>query len=181
MAIRLVVFDAIGTAILDGGAVQQTMRETLATTGLEMRSGAMDGVAGMTKFQAIRTLLEGHGRDDLLPRADAIHADFAARVIRRYRADAGVAEMPGAVEAFDTLRRAGVRVAIDTGFTREVLDVVLGRVGWAGEDGPLDATVASDEVPRGRPHPDMIDALRTRLGGIPYAEVAKVGDTPIDL
>ncbi|MGH7583705.1 MAG: phosphatase, partial [Gemmatimonadales bacterium] len=45
----------------------------------------------------------------------------------------------------------------------------------------LDATVASDEVPRGRPHPDMIDALRTRLGGIPYAEVAKVGDTPIDL
>ena len=27
----------------------------------------------------------------------------------------------------------------------------------------------------------MIDALRTRLGGIAYAEVAKVGDTPIDL
>src|ERR1019366_6490275 len=52
---------------------------------------------------------------------------------------------------------------------------------WTGANAPLDATISSDEVPRGRPYPDMIDALRTQLGGIACSEVAKVGDTPVDL
>jgi phosphonatase-like hydrolase len=180
MAIRLVVFDVAGTTVRDGGAVQQSMREAIAAAGLDLRQGALDGVSGMAKLQAIRTLLEGHGRDELLPRAAAIHADFVARLSGRIRGDGGVTPIEGAVETFGELRRRGVRVALGTGFDRGVLDLILTRTGWTG-DALVDATIASDEVARGRPHPDMIDALRTRLGGIPYAEVAKVGDTPVDL
>jgi phosphonatase-like hydrolase len=79
------------------------------------------------------------------------------------------------------LRDAGVQVALDTGFSRLILDEVLARLDWLGASSPIDTSIASDEVSRGRPHPDMIDALRARLGGIPSSAVVKVGDTPIDL
>src|SRR5262249_29636143 len=45
----------------------------------------------------------------------------------------------------------------------------------------IDADVTSDEVPRGRPHPDMIKLLMTRLGVTDARRVAKVGDTRADL
>jgi phosphonatase-like hydrolase len=182
MAIRLVVFDVAGTTVHDGGGdVQRAMRDAIGATGLMLREGVMNGVTGMAKPQAIRTLIEGHGRDELLPRVEAIHDDFVARMRRHYRDDRGVMPIAGAVATFTVLRAAGVRVALNTGFSRAVLDEILGRLHWLGADAPIDATISSDEVPRGRPYPDMIDALRTRLGGIAYTEVAKVGDTPIDL
>lgn len=182
MAIRLVVFDVAGTTVHDGGgAVQRAMRDAIGVTGLMLRDGAMDGVTGMAKPQAIRTLLEGHGRDELVPQVDAIHDDFVSRMRRYYREDRAVMPVAGATATFAALRAAGVKVALNTGFSRAILDEVLDRLDWAGPEGPLDATISSDEVPRGRPYPDMIDALRTRLGGIAYSEVAKVGDTPVDL
>jgi phosphonatase-like hydrolase len=182
MAIRLVVFDVAGTTVHDGGgAVQRAMRDAIGATGLILREGAMDGVTGMAKPAAIRTLLEGHGRDELLPRVDAIHEDFVARMRRYYREDRGVTPIPGAAATFAALREAGVRVALNTGFSRVILDEVLRRLEWIGPDAPIDATISSDEVARGRPYPDMIDALRARLGAIPSRDVAKVGDTPVDL
>jgi phosphonatase-like hydrolase len=181
MAIRLVVFDVAGTTVQSGDAVQRTMHDAIAAAGLVLRDGAMTGVTGMAKPQAIRTLLEGHGRDELVGRADAIHADFVKRMQRFYRTDPSVVAMPGAEETFAVLHAAGIRVALDTGFSRAILDIVLERLGWLGAAAPIDASIASDEVARGRPHPDMINALVLQLGGFAPEEVAKVGDTPIDL
>lgn len=178
----MVVFDLSGTTVHDGGGVvRQNLRDVLAGAGLELREGALEGVAGLPKRVAIRTLLEGHGRDELLDRVESLHTDFAMRMRRWYRDDPAVREVAGATDTFRALRAAGIRVAIATGFTREVLDVVLQRMQWAGTDGPVDATVASDEVKRGRPWPDAIELLRKGAGGLSADEVAKVGDTPSDL
>jgi phosphonatase-like hydrolase len=178
----MVVFDVAGTTVAsDNGAVQRHMRDALGAAGLVLRDGAIDGVAGLAKPQAIRTLIEGHGRDELLPRADQIHADFVARMRGYYRESPNVVPVPGTLETFASLRAAGFRIALDTGFSRALLDVILTRLGWVGTDAPIDASIASDEVRRGRPHPDMIDALRQRLGDIAPGSVAKVGDTPTDL
>ncbi len=182
MSIRLAVFDVSGTTVHDGGgAVGRILRETLDRAGVTVRDGAIEGVAGLNKVTAIRTLLEGHGRDDLLPDLDSLHADFSARMRRWYRDDPSVREVPGATATFAALRAMGVPVALGTGFSREVLDVVLERMGWHDPAIGPDATVASDEVPRGRPYPDMIDHLCTRLEIAAPAEVAKLGDTPVDL
>src|SRR5262249_36291958 len=77
-------------------------------------------------------------------------------------------------------RRAGIKVALNTGFSRAVAEVLLARLGWHSP-GVIDADVASDEVPRGRPHPDMIRHLMGRLGIRDARKVAKVGDTGVDL
>ncbi len=91
-----------------------------------------------------------------------------------------VHEIAGASDAFRKLHEAGVKVALDTGFTRDIVDVVLRRLGW--KDNPLiDVTVTSDEVERGRPQPDMVHKAMQELGVKDASRVAKVGDTPSDL
>jgi len=66
-----------------------------------------------------------------------------------------VREMEGAAETFRILKSVGIKVALDTGFSRDIVDVILHRLSWDTGD-LLDATVASDEVQNGRPYPDMI-------------------------
>src|SRR5262245_40558583 len=95
-----------------------------------------------------------------------------------YASDPSVREIPGASRVFDRLRSAGLRIALNTGFNRGITDLILDRVRWGDR---IDATIASDEVARGRPYPDMIRELMRRLGVSQASRVAKVGDTPADL
>ena len=178
---RLVVFDMAGTTIRDDDAVNRCLRAAVAAAGVEVDRQAVNAVMGLPKPDAIHLLLERAGAaPPILRRAAAVHADFVARMRAFYRTDASVAAVDGATEIFQALRRAGSRVALDTGFDRATADTVLARIGWA-PGGLIDATITSDEVARGRPHPDMIHALMARLHIDRVACVAKVGDTPADL
>jgi phosphonatase-like hydrolase len=181
LPIQLVVFDMAGTTVAEGGAVYQSLRNTLADNGLDIPADAVHEVKGMDKREALRILIESSAmRDQLLPGLDAIHEDFVERLIEFYRSDPAVTEMPGASETFRRLHQAGVKVALNTGFNRQIVEALLERLGWANS--PLiDATVASDEVERGRPHPDMIQHLMFKLGVTDPQRTAKVGDTPADL
>ena len=107
-----------------------------------------------------------------------VHADFVQRMLAYYRTDPAVREVPGATDVFRRLRAAGVKVALNTGFSRPIVDVILTRLGW---EKAVDATAASDEVPRGRPHPDLVLHLMAKLGVMDAKRVAKVGDTVSDL
>ena len=181
MAIELVVFDMAGTTVDDGDAVNRCFRSALAGAGLAVSHAAANEVMGLPKPLAIRTLVErSGGHQSLLAQVDAIHADFVARMIRFYADDPAVVEVPGSSRTFATLHRAGIKVALNTGFSRAIVTKVLPRLGW-DQEGIIDATIASDEVARGRPHPDMILRLMADLGIRDARAVAKVGDTPVDL
>lgn len=182
-AIRLAVFDVAGTTVLDGDAVVDTIRSVLARHGVEVDRQDVVRVMGWPKPVAIRHLLDA--RDVPTPEASGevvgrIHDEFRADIIARYRTGQGIVPAEGALEVFGALRRSGVRVALDTGFSRDILDVLLDQLGWR-QDEVLDLTVASDEVDRGRPHPDLIHHAMRRLGVSDPSAVAKIGDTPSDL
>jgi phosphonatase-like hydrolase len=183
MDIRLVVFDMAGTTVYDGDAVHRAFAGALQAAGIPVTRDEINEVMGLPKPEAIRLLLERklkdtgqHGPE----RIAVIHNDFVGRMIRFYESDPSVREADGAADTFRRLRRAGIKVALDTGFSRAITDVIVQRLGWA-QHGLVDASVTSDEVERGRPHPDMI--LRAmQLTGITDAKrTAKVGDTPSDL
>lgn len=180
MAIELVVFDMAGTTINDEDGVGRCLRAALAEDGLQVTIEDSNSVMGIPKPEAIRLLINRSDFPDLLlPRADVIHDRFVERMIDFYRTDPSVREIPGATDMFRLLREAGIKVALDTGFGRKIVDTLLERLGW--DEQTLDATITSDEVPRGRPYPDMINALCDRLGVAEPSSVAKVGDTPSDL
>src|SRR5262245_2644122 len=182
--IELVVFDMAGTTVYDGDAVNASFRATLAAWGIAADPAVVNTVMGLPKPEAIRILLDrGGAAHAVTPTAetiDAIHEDFTRRMRAYYATDPAVREIPGAAAAFAALRRAGVKVALNTGFFRPVADMLLTRLGWRSP-AVIDADVTSDEVPRGRPHPDMIRHLMTRLGIEDARRVAKVGDTRADL
>jgi phosphonatase-like hydrolase len=177
MQVRLVVFDIAGTTVHDGDAVSSTLRAALAAAGIAVEPEAVKAVMGLPKPEAIRRLT---GPGVARQRLDAVHEDFVARMRRCYESDPAVREAPGATATFAKLRAAGVKVALDTGFSRPIVDVLLRRLGWRQGEA-IDASVTSDEVPRGRPHPDMIVHLMGKLGVSDARSVAKVGDTPSDL
>ena len=182
--IELVVFDLAGTTVHDGDAVGACLRATLAGRGVEADPAAVNRVMGLPKPEALRLLLEEFGGPRGIPASPAtihaLHEDFTSRMRHYYATDPAVREVPGAGAAFAALRRAGVKVALNTGFFRPIAAVLLARLGWASP-AVIDADVTSDEVPRGRPHPDMIRHLMTRLGISDARRVAKVGDTKADL
>ena len=181
MKIELVVFDMAGTTISEGGAVYRCLRTTLAARGLEVPEAGVHEVKGMDKYEALRILIERSSmRAELLPEHDAIHADFVERMIDFYRSDPAVGEIPGASETFRRLHQAGIKTALNTGFSRDIAQTLIDRLNWE-RSGLIDASVTSDEVERGRPQPDMIRHLMLALGVTDARRVAKVGDTAADL
>lgn len=177
---KLVVFDLAGTTVIDPDGVGTCLREALQNVGISSTVAETNAVMGIPKPEAIRSILLQHQRSDLLNSIDAIHTDFTNRMIHFYQTDPRVGEVPGAGNTFAALHKSGIRVALNTGFSRDITDVLLKRLNWLGSD-IIDATICSDEVPRGRPHPDMIQALMQQLNISDSLHVAKVGDTPSDL
>lgn len=180
--IHLVVLDIAGTTVRDDDAVNRCVREALFHGGVKVSREDVNEVMGYPKPVAIRCLLENRrtGQTVSSDEITRLHEDFLRRMVRFYQSDASVEPAMHATEVLADLRDAGIAVALDTGFSREIVKIILDRLGW--EDSQLvNYTVASDEVAHGRPHPDLIFRAM-ELAGVKHAnQVAKVGDTPADL
>lgn len=172
--IKLVIFDLAGTTVKDEDVVCKCLLDAMAFGGVTGTRDLVNKYMGTPKRKAMRELLPDATEDEV----DAAHEEFRRLVLDYYHNDPGVAEMPGASAVFAALREKGVRVATDTGFDRETCNAIFDRLGWHDK---LDASVTADEVPRGRPFPDMVFHLMERLGVSDAGAVAKVGDTPSDL
>jgi phosphonatase-like hydrolase len=178
--IELVVFDMAGTTVNDDDGVNRCVRAALEHVGVSVTREDVNLVMGIPKPLAISQLLERYERPELLSQLATIHDDFVRRMIAFYQTDPSVHEIAGASDTFRRLRGAGIKTALDTGFSRDIANVVIERLGW-NDAALLNTTVTSDEVPRGRPHADMIHKAMRELGVSDAKRVVKVGDTPSDL
>lgn len=177
--VDLVVFDIAGTTVEDDNAVNESFQAALAKAGLTVAHDVVNARMGLAKPQAIREILDEVTGSASHEQVEAIHSDFVSLMVQYYETTPTLREVPGARQAFEALHQAGILVALDTGFSRPITDIILRRLGW--QEGVLDATVCPDEVEAGRPQPFMIRHLMARLGVTDNARVAKVGDTPSDL
>jgi phosphonatase-like hydrolase len=102
------------------------------------------------------------------------------QLLENYYAHNAMQPTEGCLETFAFLREKGIKIALNTGFYRKVVDILLRKMDWKiGRD--IDFVIASDEVPRGRPESFMIKAAMRRFGIKDPQEVIKIGDTPVDL
>jgi phosphonatase-like hydrolase len=178
--IELAVFDMAGTTVEDGDAVRNCLRATLAAVGAPLDRDAVTPVMGLPKPEALRRLLLSAGKSAEPADVAPLHADFIRRIVEYYRTDPAARALPGAADSFRRLRAAGVKVALNTGFSSDIVEVLLRRLGWSIPE-VVDGCVCSDQVPHGRPHPDMVQALMRRFGVADPRRVAKIGDTVADL
>ncbi len=181
MSIELVVFDLAGTTVKDNQDVHKVLQKALSQIGVSISLEEANEVMGIPKPVAIRLLLE---QKEIFPITDKlveeIHDAFVTEMIHFYQYDNSVGEKDGVSETFRKLKEYRIKVAVDTGFDRLITEALLNRLGWV-QSALIDCSVTSDEVARGRPHPDMIYRAMTLTKVTDAKSVAKVGDTIFDL
>ena len=177
--VKLVLMDMAGTTVEDPDGVGRCLKDALTEASVPWKAESVNAIMGIPKPVAIKVLMEEAGLDPTVEQIDTIHRRFRERMLDYYRTDPDVKEVEGASDLFRTLKASGIKVALDTGFDRMIVDTLVERMGWTPE--LLDATIASDEVERGRPHPDLVYRAMELLGIEDVKDVAKVGDTPSDL
>jgi phosphonoacetaldehyde hydrolase len=78
-----------------------------------------------------------------------------------------------------TFRARGLKIGSTTGYTREMVDLLLDS---SAREGYLpDCSLTPAEAGSGRPYPFMMYECAIRLQVFPMSAIAKVGDTPADI
>ncbi|UVS79647.1 phosphonatase-like hydrolase [Actinokineospora sp. UTMC 2448] len=173
--IELVALDMAGTTVDEGGAVYRALSAAVsAALGAPVDPALLRRWMGAGKREAVAGLLAGSSVDP-----DPVFADFGARLAAAYAASPPTA-LPGVSEAIAALRSSGVRVALTTGFSREVAEDILTRLEWT-VGGTVDALVTVDDVAAGRPAPYMVFRAMEATGVHSVSAVATAGDTVLDL
>lgn len=178
--IKLAVFDMAGTTVVDNNFVGQAFQQAFSNNGFEIALADFNHLMGYHKPTAIRMVLDkiGNAADDTL--IATIHTDFQNGMLDFYKNDPEVKPIPEAEDIFLQLKDAGVRIALNTGFSREIADRIVTRFQWK-ERGLIDDYIASDEVEQGRPQTFMMEQLMERAGISDTTQVAKIGDTEVDI
>jgi len=172
----LVVFDLGGTTVEDRGQVPAAFAAAFERAGLPLSAEDLRAVRGTTKREAIRNLVSG--ADDRVARAERVYEAFREELQARYATD-GIQPIAGALDTFAWLRHRRIRIALTTGFDRDITAMLLASLGWT--NGIADAIVCGDDVTHGRPAPDLIVRAMALTGTKDVRLVATVGDTVHDL
>ncbi|MGW6660111.1 phosphonatase-like hydrolase [Rhodococcus sp. NPDC055024] len=176
--ITLAVLDMAGTTVADDGLVLRAFAAAAEAGGLPDEGPEADAARqyvldtmGQSKIVVFRAIF---GDED---RAQAANAAFETTYDSLI--DQGLAEpIPGAEKAITTLREAGIKVALTTGFSRSTQDKLLVALGW---ETLADLTLSPAEAGRGRPFPDLILTALLQLSIDDVHQIAVLGDTSNDV
>lgn len=180
MPVKLAVFDIAGTTVADDSAVAIAFSKAFEVYGYAVAEEDIKPLMGYKKPVAIQIMLEKIGAEMDAELVDEIHREFETEMLDHYQYSPGVKAMPGAEELMMQLKEKGIRIALNTGFSKVIADAIMGRLQWI-EKGLVDDYIASDEVEEGRPQPLMIQILMQRAGIDDPKEVIKIGDTEVDV
>ena len=186
--IKLIACDMAGTTIDEHGDVYVALARCVEETGVATAPEAVQEWMGADKAEAIAALITRGGGVATPEIVQAAFLRFKELLADFYEQNPPVA-LDGVEDAFRELRSRGVKIALTTGFSRDVAESLLARLGWglAGSGkGPddgirLDAVVCSDDVAAGRPAPHMIHRAMELAGVADVREVLAAGDTTNDL
>lgn len=186
--IECVIMDWAGTAVDYGCfAPVAAFLESFNSIGAPVSTEEVRARMGLTKIEETRALLN----------IDHVKADFRTKhgrewneedVQRCYQKFQEVLfatledyskPITGVVETFKELRGKGIKVGSTTGYTQEMMNVVIPAAAKSGY--VIDNCVTSDNLPGGRPKPYMIFQNMQEMDIASPRSVVKVGDTISDI
>jgi phosphonoacetaldehyde hydrolase len=186
--LKAVILDWAGTTVDFGSlAPVRALQRVFAQVGLTLTDSEIRQAMGLPKKEHIREILFGQGARDQWARAhgippsendvDRLYNEFVplqSSCLLEYSA-----LIPGVAEATERFRRRSLKIGTTTGYSREMLDLLV-EASRKGGYGP-DCNLAPGDVGGGRPHPFMIYENAVRLQVYPLAAIMKIGDTPADI
>jgi phosphonoacetaldehyde hydrolase len=184
--LQAVIFDWAGT-LLDYGsrapvlAVMSVFRSFDVPVTIDEARGPM----GMAKRDHLRTMLETprigaqwqqvHGAPADEQAIDRLYARFLETQVN-FLADHATL-IPGALEAVAECRRRGMKIGSTTGYTRELMEVIIPAAKRQGLE--VDAMYCASDFAAGRPAPWMSFENARVLGVFPMSAIMKVDDTTV--
>lgn len=180
MQIKLAVFDIAGTTVKDDNVVAEAFRNAFQRNGYSISLQDAHDYMGVKKIVAVRQMLERLKTPFTKELVEKIHDDFVNEMIEIYESDPNVKPFDDTENVFQSLKERNIIVCLNTGFPKIIADAIVNRFMWI-DKGLIDDFIASDEVEDGRPSPLMIQELMARFGIESPEQVAKTGDTVVDI
>ena len=116
-----------GTTVTDDDAVAVAFQKAFLQHGVMISAEEIKPLMGYKKIYAIEKVLEMNGVKYDSELVENIHDDFVNEMIDHYQTSPEVKPAPGAEELLMWLKEKGIRVALNTGFPKEIADVIVGR------------------------------------------------------
>lgn len=189
MKISAVIFDWAGTTVDYGCfAPVQAFMEIFQSYGIHVTMEETRKPMGLLKWDHIKTMLEmpdiksqwikRYGKEPTDKDVDAMHIQFTSSLLKIL--DQFVDIKPYVLETIQELRNMGIRIGSTTGYTDEMMQIVVSK---ARENGySPDFWITPNQVNNyGRPYPYMIFENMKALHIPSVSEVIKVGDTISDI
>ncbi|RYY33932.1 MAG: HAD family hydrolase, partial [Sphingobacteriaceae bacterium] len=177
--IKMVIFDMAGTTVNEDNIVYKTVQKAINEAGYNF---TLDEVlaegAGKEKLQAIKSILSTYADNTDIALAQDIYSNFSVQLDEAYET-AELLPQPNATELFSALKERNIFRVLNTGYSREVAQLIIDKLEWK-QGMEFDELVTATDVTGGRPEPDMIVFAADKFG-ITTSEVIKVGDSIIDI
>lgn len=182
--IQAVIFDWAGTT-MDFGCVapavvfvevfkRKDVQITLEEARLPMGAEKKTHIRELTQLDAVRARWqEAHGRPPEEADVEAMYEDFVPLQLECLSSYSQL--IPGTVETITELRRRGIKIGSNTGYSSDMTAVNLADAKPQGYE--PDSTVSASEVPLGRPSPAMCLQNAIDLQVDCVAACVKVDDT----
>jgi phosphonatase-like hydrolase len=191
--IKLVVFDMAGTTIKDNKEVESCFSQACSQTGLLVSEDRILALQGYSKIEVFRKLWDEKIGTEHPEYEENVFTsyDYFCDVLEFHYKNSPIAPTIFCLETFKYLRENNIKIALTTGFYRNVSNIILEKLGWlnglnkdylnVSNTAIIDFSICSDEVFSGRPEPFMIFKAMKMFGISDPSEVINVGDTPVDL
>ena len=173
--IRLAVVDMTGTTVREDSVVERAFHTALASLGVPLPVNLSERFARSRGGSKLAMFMDALGRD--AERARTAHDAFETALMAALD-EGNLTAMEGAEAALRELRSLGIKVALTTGLSRRVRDMLIARLGWASL---VDLVLSPEDAGRGRPYPDLALTALLRLQVDDVRQLAVVGDTANDL
>lgn len=182
--LQAVIMDLAGTCVDFGSlAPIQAFLNLFDAEGIELTEAEAREPMGTEKREHIRQLLamprirnQWQAKFDKLPDEADIDRLYQAFLPLQTAAIAERATLiPGALELQGLLREEGIKLGVNTGYSREMVDVMLPELKVQGFE--PESVVVATEVPQGRPAPHMSLKNAIELGITAVQACVKVDDT----
>jgi phosphonatase-like hydrolase len=176
----MVVFDMAGTTVDEGNVVYKTLHSVINKAGIAVTlPQVLASGAGKEKQTALRDIIAGQGNMIDEAQIHELYLAFNKELAEAY-STLPMQPQPGAEALFVQLKEKDIKVVLNTGYNRPTAESILQKLGWQ-EGGQIDALVTASDVVRTRPHPDMIEKAMQLFGIAHGGQVAKIGDSAIDI
>ena len=177
--IKMIVFDMAGTVVDEKNVVYKTLQKALNLAGYNFSlETVLANAGGKEKFQAIKDMIAISDNDEGNSAEDA-YDNFLVFLKEAYD-NLEVSTYPGVEELTERLREKDIKIVLNTGYNTNTAQNLLDKMKWQ-KGKQYDLLIAADKVKNGRPAPDMILLAMESLSITEAKNVAKVGDSMIDI